>query len=75
LKWENDAIQAKEGFSAGVGKAAVIVVDDAAEDVAALDKANVLGLAVGNRATLVNALMRLRNVEYRLVNSLSTCCK
>jgi hypothetical protein len=51
-----------EDMSAEVGGAAVIVVDDAAEDVAALDRASVLGLPVGDGGTLVNALMRARNV-------------
>ena len=46
----------------GGGGAAVIVVDDTAEDVAALDRASVLGLAVGDGGTLVNALMRTSNV-------------
>jgi hypothetical protein len=61
-----DAPQAVEELSEGVvmrsGRAAVIVVDDAAEDIAALDRVSVLGLAVGDRGALVNALMRASNV-------------
>ena len=49
-------------MSAGVSGAAVIVVEDATEDVAALDRASVLGLSVGDGATLVDALMRASNV-------------
>jgi hypothetical protein len=49
-------------MSAEVGGAAVIVVDDAAKDIAALDRASVLGLSVGDGATLVDALMRASNV-------------
>jgi hypothetical protein len=37
-------------------------VDGAAEDVAALDRASVLGLAVEDGRTLVDALMRTSNV-------------
>lgn len=37
-------------------------MDDTAKDVTALDRSSVLGLAVGDGATLVNALMRTRNV-------------
>ena len=51
-----------EDLSAGVRGAAVIVVEDATEDVAALDRASVPGLSVGDRATLVDALMRASNV-------------
>ena len=51
-----------EDMSAEVGGAAIIIVDDATKDIAALDRASVLGLAVGDGATLVNALMRARNV-------------
>ena len=49
-------------MSAEVGGAAVIVVDDTAKDVTALDRSSVLGLAVRDGATLVNALMRTSNV-------------
>jgi hypothetical protein len=49
-------------MSAQVGGAAVIVVDDAAKDISALDRASVLGLAVWDGGSLVNALMRTRNV-------------
>ena len=50
-------------MSAEVGGAAVIVVDDAAKDIAALDRASMLGLPVGYRGALVNALMRASNVK------------
>jgi hypothetical protein len=43
--------------------AAVMVVDDAAEDIAALDRASVLGLAVWDGRTLVDALMYIRFVR------------
>ena len=49
-------------MSAEVGGAAVIVVDDAAKDIAALDRASVLGLPVWDGGALVNALMRASNV-------------
>ena len=49
-------------MSAEVGGAAVIIVDDAAKDIAALDRASMLGLPVGYRGALVNALMRASNV-------------
>jgi len=49
-------------MSAEVGGAAVIVVDDAAKDIAALDRASVLGLPVWDGGTLVNALMRASNI-------------
>jgi hypothetical protein len=49
-------------MSAEIGGALVIVVDDAAKDITALDRASVLGLAVWDRGALVNALMRASNV-------------
>jgi hypothetical protein len=49
-------------MSAEVGGAAVIVVDDTAKDIAALDRASVLGLPVGDGGALVNALMWASNV-------------
>ena len=51
-----------EDMSAEVGWAAVIVVDDAAKDIAALDRASVLGLAVGDGGALVNSLMGASDV-------------
>jgi hypothetical protein len=44
------------------GRAAVIVMDNATKDIAALDRASVMGLAVGDGGALVNALMRASNV-------------
>jgi len=58
----DDTTHVGEDWSAGVRGAAVIVVEDATEDVAALDRASVLGLSVGDGATLVDALMRACNV-------------
>jgi hypothetical protein len=49
-------------MSAEIGGAAIIIVDDAANDIAALDRASMLGLPVGYRGALVNALMRASNV-------------
>jgi PIN domain nuclease of toxin-antitoxin system len=49
-------------LSAGLGGAAIIILDDTAGDIAALDRSSVMGLAVGDRATLVNALMRALNI-------------
>ena len=66
LIWREKGTEAGEELSEGVGwrsgRAAVIVVDDAAEDGAALDRTSVLGLAVGDRGMLVDALMRASNV-------------
>ena len=57
--------QAGEDRSTGLwryGGAAIIIVDDATKNIATLYRAHVLRLAVGDGATLVNALMRPRNV-------------